>query len=100
MCGLVVATDYRRGQKLIVDKDFAANAEFFQTIFEIGRRHKAWGVIEIKHASDLEYPPPPSSLLPSPSSPSSPSSSLLLLPPPSTLLLFLLLLFILLHASV
>uniref|UniRef100_A0A7S0X7U2 Non-canonical E2 ubiquitin-conjugating enzyme C-terminal domain-containing protein n=1 Tax=Mantoniella antarctica TaxID=81844 RepID=A0A7S0X7U2_9CHLO len=40
MCGLVVATDYRRGQRLIVDKDFAANAAFFQAVFEIGRRHK------------------------------------------------------------
>jgi len=40
MCGLVVATDYRRGQELISDKDFASNAEFFQTAFEIGRRHK------------------------------------------------------------
>jgi len=40
MCGLVVATDYKKGQELIVDKDFAANAAFFQEIFEIGRRHK------------------------------------------------------------
>merc|ERR1719498_440645 len=40
MCGLVVATDYRRGQELISDKDFASNAEFFQAAFEIGRRHK------------------------------------------------------------
>jgi hypothetical protein len=35
-----VATDYKRGQRLIVDKDFAANADFFQAVFEIGRRHK------------------------------------------------------------
>ena len=40
MCGLVVATDYKRGQQLIVDKDFSVNAEFFQAVFEIGRRHK------------------------------------------------------------
>ena len=40
MCGLVVATDYRRGQALIKDKDFETNASFFQTAFEIGRRHK------------------------------------------------------------
>lgn len=40
MCGLVVATDFRRGQQLIVDKDFSTNADFFQAVFEIGRRHK------------------------------------------------------------
>ena len=40
MCGLVVATDYRAGQELIKDKDFEHNARFFQSIFEIGRRHK------------------------------------------------------------
>jgi len=36
----VVATDYRAGQALVADKDFAANASFFQAAFEIGRRHK------------------------------------------------------------
>jgi hypothetical protein len=40
MCGLVVATDYRRGQLLIAEKDFDQNARFFQAAFEIGRRHK------------------------------------------------------------
>ena len=40
MCGLVVATDYRAGQKLIIDKEFKDNEEFFQYVFEIGRRHK------------------------------------------------------------
>jgi len=40
MSGLVVATDYRRGQELIADKTFSDNASFFQTAFEIGRRHK------------------------------------------------------------
>ena len=29
-----------RSRMLISDKDFASNAEFFQTAFEIGRRHK------------------------------------------------------------
>ncbi|KAG0345369.1 hypothetical protein BG004_003760 [Podila humilis] len=38
--GLVVANDYRRGQELFADKSFEDNEEFFQTIFEIGRRHK------------------------------------------------------------
>ena len=40
MCGLVVASDYRAGQKLIVDKEFKDNEAFFQRVFEIGRRHK------------------------------------------------------------
>ncbi len=40
LCGLVVACDYRTGQELVSDHDFAQNAEFFQIVFEIGRRHK------------------------------------------------------------
>jgi len=40
MCGLVVASDYRAGQKLIADKEFKDNEAFFQRVFEIGRRHK------------------------------------------------------------
>lgn len=40
LSGLVVANDYARGQQLIRDKNFSDNAQFFQTIFEIGRRHK------------------------------------------------------------
>ncbi|KAF9992702.1 hypothetical protein BGZ65_011910, partial [Modicella reniformis] len=34
------ANDYRRGQQLFADKSFEDNEEFFQAIFEIGRRHK------------------------------------------------------------
>ena len=37
---LAVANDYRRGQELFADKSFEDNEEFFQVIFEIGRRHK------------------------------------------------------------
>jgi hypothetical protein len=40
MSGLVVAEDYSHGQELLVDRDFQANADFFQKIFELGRRHK------------------------------------------------------------
>lgn len=40
LCGLVVAQDFRRGQKLIVQRDFAGLATFFQDCFEVGRRHK------------------------------------------------------------
>ena len=37
---LTVHSDYKRGQELIADKDYRDNEEFFQSIFEIGRRHK------------------------------------------------------------
>ena len=40
LSGLVVANDYKKGQQLLKDKEFAENAEFFQSIFELGRRHK------------------------------------------------------------
>lgn len=40
LCGLVVASDYNEGQKLIESHDFFQFADFFQEIFEIGRRYK------------------------------------------------------------
>lgn len=40
MSGLMLSADYKRGQELFSDRDFQANAEFYQTIFELGRRHK------------------------------------------------------------
>lgn len=40
MSGLVLSADYKQGQELFQDRDFAANDEFYQTIFELGRRHK------------------------------------------------------------
>ncbi|KAJ1949445.1 hypothetical protein FBU59_001142, partial [Linderina macrospora] len=40
LSGLVLASDYKAGQTLFEDRQFADNAEFFQKIFEIGRRHK------------------------------------------------------------
>lgn len=40
LTGLAVAADYSRGQELVADKDFAANEAFFQTAFEVARRHK------------------------------------------------------------
>ncbi|KAJ1982662.1 hypothetical protein H4R35_000185 [Dimargaris xerosporica] len=40
LSGLLLASDYRAGQRLFEDRNFAQNGEFFQTIFEIGRRHK------------------------------------------------------------
>lgn len=40
MSGLVLSADYKQGQELFQDRDFAANEEFYQEIFELGRRHK------------------------------------------------------------
>jgi hypothetical protein len=40
LSGLVLAADYNAGQALFKDRDFANNFEFFQDIFELGRRHK------------------------------------------------------------
>ncbi|KAH7102964.1 hypothetical protein BKA62DRAFT_636934 [Auriculariales sp. MPI-PUGE-AT-0066] len=40
LSGLVLAADYKQGQELFADRDFASNSEFFQSIFELGRRHK------------------------------------------------------------
>lgn len=40
MSGLVLAADYKQGQELFTDRDFAANEEFYQQVFELGRRHK------------------------------------------------------------
>lgn len=38
--GLVVASDYKKGQRLVADREFADNAEFFRDAFEVGRRYK------------------------------------------------------------
>ena len=40
LSGLAVAADYEVGQKMIKDRTFEDNAEYFATVFEIGRRHK------------------------------------------------------------
>lgn len=40
LCGLTVAQDFRAGQKLISDRNFDELSAFFQSCFEIGRRHK------------------------------------------------------------
>jgi hypothetical protein len=40
LSGLVLAADYNVGQELFKDRDFENNKEFFQVIFELGRRHK------------------------------------------------------------
>ena len=40
LSGLVLAADYKTGQSLFQDRDFEANKQFYQDIFELGRRHK------------------------------------------------------------
>eukprot|EP00088_Acartia_fossae_P015987 TRINITY_DN1889_c0_g1_i15.p1 TRINITY_DN1889_c0_g1~~TRINITY_DN1889_c0_g1_i15.p1 ORF type:complete len:593 (-),score=122.50 TRINITY_DN1889_c0_g1_i15:501-2279(-) len=40
LSGLAIAADYEVGQKMIKDRTFEDNAEFFAMVFEIGRRHK------------------------------------------------------------
>ncbi|KAF7792842.1 hypothetical protein EIP86_003943 [Pleurotus ostreatoroseus] len=40
LSGLVLSADYKQGQELFQDRDFAANDEFYQFLFELGRRHK------------------------------------------------------------
>ncbi|KAI5116619.1 hypothetical protein M0805_007790 [Coniferiporia weirii] len=40
LSGLVLAADYKQGQELFTDRDFEANADFYQKLFELGRRHK------------------------------------------------------------
>ncbi|KAI6135203.1 hypothetical protein EDD17DRAFT_46258 [Pisolithus thermaeus] len=40
LSGLVLSADYKLGQSLFTDRDFQKNEQFFQDIFELGRRHK------------------------------------------------------------
>lgn len=40
LAGLVVAQDFKIGQKFVEDKNFSDNAEWYKNIFEIGRRYK------------------------------------------------------------
>jgi hypothetical protein len=40
LSGLVVASDFRLGQKMLVEREFADNADWFKAVFEVGRRYK------------------------------------------------------------
>lgn len=40
LSALVIANNYENGQKLVRDRDFLSNREFFSYVFEIGRRYK------------------------------------------------------------
>jgi len=40
LSGLVLSADYKLGQSLFTSRDFHTNEQFYQDIFELGRRHK------------------------------------------------------------
>jgi len=40
LSGLVVASDFRLGREMLVEREFADNADWFKAVFEIGRRYK------------------------------------------------------------
>eukprot|EP00916_Digyalum_oweni_P008333 GHVL01013980.1.p1 GENE.GHVL01013980.1~~GHVL01013980.1.p1 ORF type:complete len:329 (-),score=76.71 GHVL01013980.1:37-1023(-) len=40
LSGLVVSNNYEEGQRLLKERDFQMNEEFFKLIFEVGRRYK------------------------------------------------------------
>ena len=40
LSGLLVASNYKQGQRLIANKEFDENKDWFQKVFEIARRYK------------------------------------------------------------
>jgi hypothetical protein len=36
LSGLVLATNYKQGQELFTDRDFASNTDFYKKVFELG----------------------------------------------------------------
>jgi len=40
LSGLVVASDFSQGQKMLVGREFSDHAEWFKSVFESGRRYK------------------------------------------------------------
>ena len=49
LCGLLVASDYKLGQATIENNFFADNQRLFQTIFEVGRRHKIMNRVRTRY---------------------------------------------------
>ena len=49
LSGLVLAADYKEGQELFTGRDFASNADFYQKVFKLGRRHKIINPDKIAH---------------------------------------------------
>ena len=68
LSGLVVASDFRLGQEMLVEREFSDNAEWFQSVFEIGRRYKIQNPDAMRGAYGMmmymiqvpKSPPPPS----------------------------------------
>ncbi|KAJ2332281.1 hypothetical protein GGH92_008973, partial [Coemansia sp. RSA 2673] len=52
--GLVLASDYKVGQTLFEDRQFEDNEDFYQKIFEIGRRHKIMNPEKMRNDSDVK----------------------------------------------
>ncbi|SJK86521.1 UPF0652 protein [Babesia microti strain RI] len=50
LSGLSIAHNYEDGQRLVRDRDYDANAEFFRSIFEIGRRYKILNPDRMRHS--------------------------------------------------
>lgn len=40
LSGMMIANDFRKGRRLVQDRKFEENEEFFRQVFEIGRRYK------------------------------------------------------------
>ncbi|CDR96828.1 UPF0652 protein [Babesia bigemina] len=50
LSGLAIAHNYDDGQRLVRDREYAANAEFFRNVFEIGRRYKILNPDKIRNS--------------------------------------------------
>ncbi|KAK1933326.1 hypothetical protein X943_003140 [Babesia divergens] len=50
LSGLAIAHNYDEGQRLVRDREYATNAEFFRNVFEIGRRYKILNPDKIRNS--------------------------------------------------
>jgi hypothetical protein len=55
LSGLVFSVDYKQGQELFADRDFESNSDFYQRIFELGRRHKIMNPDKMRTYGKLIY---------------------------------------------
>ncbi|GME78461.1 unnamed protein product [Ambrosiozyma monospora] len=55
LAGLVVSSNMKLGQKLIEDKNFEDNAEWYQTVFEVGRRYKIMNPERMRDTFDRSF---------------------------------------------
>jgi hypothetical protein len=40
LSGIAICVDYKMGQELVINRNLKDNSNFFQSVFELGRRHK------------------------------------------------------------